>query len=201
MKYLVGLDLGKSYDPSALVVIEENRGLLDVRYLGRAPLGTHYPRVVEWVRHVLMLDEVKGKAGLVVDGTGVGAPVVDMLRAARLGCEVTDVRITSGEREHSNGSQHLAPLVHVPKRDLIAGLQVAMGNRELRISPKLADTPVLVRELMDMKMTYLDRGRVRMGADGFGEHDDLVIALALAVWRARRKGPGLNSMTGGGRLF
>jgi hypothetical protein len=28
---------------------------------------------------------------------------------------------------------------------------------------------------------------VRMGADGYGEHDDLVIALALACWRARRR--------------
>ena len=30
-------------------------------------------------------------------------------------------------------------------------------------------------------------GRVRIGADGCGEHDDLVIALALACWRAKRK--------------
>ena len=26
---------------------------------------------------------------------------------------------------------------------------------------------------------------MRMGADGGGEHDDLVIALALACWRAK----------------
>ena len=30
-------------------------------------------------------------------------------------------------------------------------------------------------------------GRVRMGAEGCGEHDDPVIALALACWRARRR--------------
>ena len=29
--------------------------------------------------------------------------------------------------------------------------------------------------------------RVRMGADGPGEHDDLVMAVALACWRAKRK--------------
>jgi hypothetical protein len=27
----------------------------------------------------------------------------------------------------------------------------------------------------------------RIGADGYGEHDDLVIALSLACWRARRR--------------
>jgi len=29
-------------------------------------------------------------------------------------------------------------------------------------------------------------GRVRVGAEAFGEHDDLVMALALAVWKAKR---------------
>jgi len=27
---------------------------------------------------------------------------------------------------------------------------------------------------------------VRLGADGYGEHDDLVMAVALACWRAKR---------------
>jgi hypothetical protein len=34
---------------------------------------------------------------------------------------------------------------------------------------------------------------VRIGADGYGEHDDLVIALALAVWRAKRRENGFGS--------
>ena len=32
----------------------------------------------------------------------------------------------------------------------------------------------------------MSAGRLRIGADGSGEHDDLAIALALACWRARR---------------
>jgi hypothetical protein len=39
---------------------------------------------------------------------------------------------------------------------------------------------------------------VRLGADGCGEHDDLVIALALACWRAKRGqiGFGTGRLTG-----
>jgi hypothetical protein len=44
----------------------------------------------------------------------------------------------------------------------------------------------LVRELMDVRSVTQENGLVRLGADGSGEHDDLVIALALACWRARR---------------
>jgi hypothetical protein len=45
-----------------------------------------------------------------------------------------------------------------------------------------------VRELIDVRVTAgLGLGKVRIGADGNGQHDDLVIALALACWRARRR--------------
>jgi hypothetical protein len=44
----------------------------------------------------------------------VGAPVVDLLKAARLGCEVTAVTITGGERTNQNPAGW-----NVPKQDLM----------------------------------------------------------------------------------
>ncbi len=38
-----------------------------------------------------------------------------------------------------------------------------------------------------MQSTVKSNGRVRMGADGCGQHDDLVIALALACWQAKKE--------------
>ncbi len=43
---------------------------------------------------------------------------------------------------------------------------------------------LLVTELQDMERWEGGSGKVRMGAQGAGQHDDLVIALALACWRA-----------------
>jgi hypothetical protein len=45
----------------------------------------------------------------------------------------------------------------------------------------------LVRELSAVEMRHRPGGVVRMGADGAGEHDDLVMAVALACWKAKRK--------------
>jgi hypothetical protein len=73
--------------------------------------------VGEIVRHP-MLD---GRCRLVGDATGVGAPVVDLLKAARLPCSLTPVTITSGDRAHSQGEHW-----HVPKRDLLTNLLVLM---------------------------------------------------------------------------
>ena len=111
-------------------------------------LGTPYTGVVARVQEIV---ERIGQCAVVVDGTGVGEPVVDVLRRAGLGCEITAVTITGGERQSRGGS-----ICSVPKQDLIAGVRMAME-------------------------------KVRMGADGYGEHDDLVIALALACRRARRR--------------
>jgi hypothetical protein len=111
-----------------------------------------------------------------------GAPVMDLLRAAHLPCSLTPVTITSGDRAHSQGDHW-----HVPKRDLLNNLLVLLEAGELRIPRKLAEAGALVRELSAVEMRHRPGGVVRMGADGAGEHDDLVMAVALACWKAKRK--------------
>jgi hypothetical protein len=190
--FYMGLDLGQRRDHTAVAVVEKEdehplyAGLrperLVVRHLQRAPLGTGYPAVVEAVREAVWSDELQGRCALAVDATGLGAPVVDMLKAARLGCDLAAVTITSGEKETQQGMYF-----SVPKRDLIGGLQVRLEAGELRIARGIEGVGALVRELMNMRRRDRGGGRVRVGADGFGEHDDLVVALALAVWRARPK--------------
>jgi len=78
------------------------------------------------VRQVVGRVAREGKCTLVVDATGLGAPVVDMLRIASLRREIVPVLLTGGEGEFSaNG------VWHVPKRDLITGLQLMLERREL----------------------------------------------------------------------
>ncbi len=161
----VGLDLGQKVDPSALVVVEriEHRRAfvgsafekLAVRYVERMPLGMPYPRVVERVQRVVQSQALRGDCVLAVDASGVGAPVVDMLRAAQLGCSMTAFTITGGER--SGGES-------VTKRDLLAEVQVLLESEKLVIG-NVAELGRLVRELTDVRITVGSSGR---GADGGG---------------------------------
>jgi hypothetical protein len=181
--YFLGLDLGQKRDYSAVAVVEriDHRQAFQrtafqkllVRHVERLPLGTAYPRVVDRVRAIVRSGELAGNCALAVDATGVGAPVVDMLRAARLGCDLSAVTITGGDRVSG---------ASVPKRDLMAEVLMLLEQGQLKIG-NLREGPQLVRELMDVRQS---RGRV--GADGTGEHDDLTIALALACWRAKGRG-------------
>lgn len=182
--FYVGLDLGQKRDHAAIAVVEKEPGeeLIRVRHLERMALGTSYPRVVARVQALVADEKLAGQCALAVDGTGVGAPVVDLLREAKLGCELAAVTISSGERESFVGG-----MFSVPKRDLIAGVQLLLEQGEMKIARELRDAGALVRELTDVKMTMSSGGHVRLGADGSGEHDDLVIALALACWMSKRK--------------
>jgi hypothetical protein len=106
--------------------------------------------------------------------------VVDSLSRAGLPCEIVSVTITAGQKETRTGSNY-----SVPKQNLIAGLQLALEHDELRIARDLREAGPLIREMLSVRVQS-GFSKVRIGADGYGEHDDLVIALALACWRARR---------------
>jgi hypothetical protein len=71
---------------------------------------------------------------------------------------------------------------HVPKRDLIASAQIALQSRRLVIAEGLPDTATLVKELQDYRVEISEK----TGHDSYnarsGAHDDLVLAVALAVW-------------------
>jgi hypothetical protein len=89
-----------------------------------------------------------------------GEPVVNALRRAGLGCEITAVTITGGERQSRGGA-----VCGVPKQDLIEGVQMAMEKRELRVARRLR-----VRSTGEGDAECADYGRAGdgEGADGRG---------------------------------
>jgi threonine dehydrogenase-like Zn-dependent dehydrogenase len=189
--FYIGIDLGQRRDHSAIAVVErmdEFRAYqepqfhhLRVRYLERVALGMPYSAVVDRVEAVTGSVGREGKFGLIVDATGVGAPVVDLLRAARLGGEITAVTITGGDKATQTSAGW-----NVPKTDLMAGLQVLIEKDQLKIAKGLRDAGALVKELVDVRTVARGTGSPKVGADGDGQHDDLVIAVALACWKARQ---------------
>ena len=94
-------------------------------------------------------------------------------------CELAAVTMTGGERE-----QYVDGYYRVPKRDLIVGLQIALDSGALQIAAGMKEGPALVRELSEMRVTVGETGVETWRS---GEHDDCVIAVALAVWRAKRR--------------
>jgi hypothetical protein len=175
------VDLGKRRDHSAIAVLELGETVYDRRdpvtydfvrepftrlvYLERIELGTPYPDVVARVEALVGDDRLAG-CTLVVDATGVGEPVVDLLKKAQLSCRLMPVTITGGSHDAA-----VAGGYHVPRRELLTGLQVLFDEGRLQIARKMPMTEALVRELTGFRA---------------GSRDDLMLATALAWWWARK---------------
>lgn len=185
-RYTVGLDLGQAQDYSALVVMEHDGGRSDAVDIRRWPLATPYPAIVADVGALLALPALAA-AALVVDGTGVGRGVVDMFRASGTR-RLVPVLITAGAHAHQDEHGYWL----VPKKELVGAVQVGLQTGKLKIAASLNHARLLLNELVQFQAKITDAANVVTGAWREGQHDDLVLALALAQWYV----PRLNSAVG-----
>jgi hypothetical protein len=72
--------------------------------------------------------------------------------------------------------------LHLPRKELVGVLQVLLQTRRLHIPRTLSEASLLVRELENFKAKVTLAGGDTMEAWREGEHDDLVLAVALAAW-------------------
>jgi hypothetical protein len=86
----------------------------------------------------------------------------------------------------------------VPKKELVTCLQVVMQARRLHIARSLPDAALLVRELQNFQVKITAAANETFGVWREGQHDDLVLAVALACWWAERNPPLHEGMFGGG---
>lgn len=183
LRYSLGVDPGQRPDPAAVVLVEHEwvvRPVYQVRGLHRYPLGTSYVQVVEDIVGRVAGLSFNRRTLVAVDATGVGAPVVDLLKG-RVG-DLYAVTITAGAAAGGVGRD-----LTVPKRDLINTTAVLLQQRRVRIASDLDDASVLVSELLGYRVNVSDAGHQTYGPGGSGDHDDLVVALSLALWVAEHK--------------
>lgn len=144
------------------------------------PLGTQYPMVVQRIAVVAEAAQSWGSATVVLDGTGVGVPIVDMLRRAT-SVPLRAVVFTAGDRE----VQPEFAVHRVPKRDLVTALEVVLQTRPLEVTPDCVLKAELESELAAFDLSISARGHDTYEAAS-GSHDDLVMALCLALWWGER---------------
>jgi hypothetical protein len=112
--------------------------------------------------------------------------VVDLLRREDLQSQLWPVTITSGDTERYADEYH-----RVPKRDLIVGLRVLMQQGGLQIAEGMKEGATLEKEMAEMRVKISGSGGEQFGAWRNGEHDDLVLTVAMACWGVRKVTPKL----------
>ncbi len=150
---------------------------LSLRHLERIPLGTRYPEIVARVVALMRTPPLAGNAWLIVDATGVGAPVVDLFRAAVDG--LVEVVITGGHEVTWDAEGDLR--CRTPKRLLVSSIQALLQSERLKIAAGLPEAQTLVDELLAFQVTISEAAHDSY-AGRQGAHDDLVLATAMACW-------------------
>lgn len=194
----IGVDLGQARDYSAITamritptrrLIEDDSGIrqiqttplrIDLVHCERLPLGTPYPAVVERVHEIQR--QIAHPSALVVDATGVGRPVLDMM--TERGLNPIGINITGGSNVTVPEDGYRVSIFGVPKRDVVAVLVVALQNHRLRIASGLPFAADLVHELQNFKVSISASGHDSYAAWREADHDDLVLALGVAAWLA-----------------
>jgi hypothetical protein len=158
--------------------------IFQVGHLERVPLGTSYPAIAHHVRR--LYSGFPSSTEVVLDATGLGGPVYEIF--VGVGLSPIGVMITAGTAQSEDGK-----FLHVPKMLLISRLQALLHEGRLKIQKSLPEASVLMGELLDYRIQYTVAGHLTFNARE-GRHDDLVLALAIACYRAAGDGVRYNGL-------
>jgi hypothetical protein len=201
LRHFVGLDLGQAQEPTALAVLQrplvypgtapgQRRPVYGLPWLRRFPPGTAYAEVIAQVVALLRMPPLPG-AVLMVDATGVGKALVDMLMDGlhgRATCTCHPVTITAGHAPTIGEGGGL----QVPKKELVGVLQVLVQTRRLQVARTLPDAALLLQELENFRVKAVALANEAPALWREGPQDDLVLAVALAAWMGEQALPPLD---------
>lgn len=192
---VLGVDLGKRTDHSAVALLLPDRDGWRIPSVTRLPLtsgdGTgHYlgqaRRLAAAVTKVLAA--VEGEVRVMVDATGVGDAVTEMV-AAELPAD-SRVRLISVVLTGGRGATHRGSRFSVSKTALIGPMTAALEQGQLKFG-QFRDVDVVRRELLAYRVraASVEAGADRLEAARQSDHDDCVVAVAMAVYAARTHQP------------
>lgn len=209
-EFICAVDVGKKQDPSTIQIYrisptvrrmpeetgrpDEIVNYLDLVYQSKF-LGLRYTELVKLLLDLLKRLSMINKSQLLVDGTGIGEAVVDIMRDERLmpipivftgGGSVRPVyasfgRIFQSNKSFSGGS--VLKEIHVPKEDLVHAGKIIMEQGRLRIAPNVDHAEDFKKQLMGFKGKVNEKtGRRKYENETDTIHDDLVVTYLMASW-------------------
>lgn len=193
--HVIGVDLGRDSDHSAIAVGSVFRRIgkiqdpytggypvkhsLEVSHLEQVPKSTEYTAVMERfgdiIRHLrnqTPFGYTQPSVQVALDAAGPGSFGTDLIRKQKLNIGLFPIIITGGEESHSLKSGSTS----VPRKELLHNLRALVEIGTVVFAQGLRHRDRLIRECSGVKASGTS-----------ADHDDLVIAVSLAAWRARKQ--------------
>jgi hypothetical protein len=180
--YVVSLDPAKLSDYAAIAVGNLNGSKLNLEFLERHQ-GLPYPALVDRIQVILGklgkpkntdIFQLANHCPFILDASGLGQVLRDDFLA--IGIKPIPVVFTAGEKTTMNKD-----CIRLGKLELIGVLLNAMEFKKIQINPALPNANLLFREAANFRGRLTSTGYMKMEATE-GEHDDLIIAVAMLAW-------------------
>src|SRR5215211_2831474 len=178
VRYVAGLDVAQQHDWTALAVLEliyapnNHKKLDEIRLVALERWQKLYPDTLQ------ELDVIFSEETLI---SCVGKE------------RITPVVITPGQNEGHDGKFR-----KVPKHLLITRLQSAIRRHQIRVPRKLPLYNILESEIEGYELKLREGSKhvtfSNNPRDGGPEHDDTILALAIAHWRVHYKPKGTTKL-------
>ena len=184
---IVGVDVGQMKDYTAIITVDRDSSddRYEIRSIERPRLRTKYPKIIKRVGEIR--DYIAQQTGEIpeirLDVTGVGRGLFDEF--TRCGVVTKACTIVAGE-ESSIVEDSMEVELHIGKRALVGRLNVLLEGRRIGYD-KGSPLGKKLKEELHRFLIRVNKNATAIFEAQSGFHDDLVIALALAVWEGKQK--------------
>ncbi len=195
-EYIIGIDLGRENDPTAMVIGRQiltpaqdlkvqgtsimytdtalSRSL-SIVYAEQIPLRTTYPDIARRIVEIAKGPTLADRCDIIMDATGVGSPVVDLVREG--GVVAQGVVITGGDKETLRDDRS-----SVPKLKIVDSIVALLHSQRITFARGLPLSQEIQKQLSEFQLKRQASGKVKYENSLDTVHDDLVIALGLVCW-------------------
>lgn len=176
------------------------------RYMTRIPLNTAYPEQAKAITNVAtqvaerqyqaahnrlikqgvsfieedkLRHKVESNTWILADATGVGGPVIDVLRESLQGYSMPLTAVSFRHGDMCDVTPHSRD-GRLGKAYLVSRLQALLQTRRIEL-PETEEARVLAEELRGYEIKVSEDAKDTYGAFRVGTHDDLATALGLAT--------------------
>jgi hypothetical protein len=182
--YIISLDPAQLNDYSALCVLERTDATYRLEWL-RRKRGLPYTDIVAWAKKVFLNPRYKKDTAytpvFVLDVGGVGKAIQDMMTAADV--PTTGIQYTGGAAVSREGGNY-----HVSKSFIVGKFLAAWDDGRVQMPANASFLDMFQSELKAFRGEMTSQGRAKFEAEQ-GEHDDLVMSVAQAVWWGEHASP------------
>lgn len=196
MGAMIGVDVGQHNEASGICAVVEERQVSSslpntlqnrfsrqqerhfvVKHLERVPSGTRFPDIAKRVGNVVLkaIEEVGSSGPLFVNATGLGSPIVQLIKSHSHSATIYTTYFTYGDRRTCERQE-----ITLGKAYLVSRLQLLLQTDRLHM-PKTAQTELLAKELRNYQIEVDENANDRYGAFKVGSTDELVTALGMVV--------------------